>query len=75
MIETLRQNKQQLDELKRMEQELNRQIASQGNEKELNEILIKEKLEQIHKQNHTMKQVRLRKFSSNRFRSDLFFNV
>lgn len=60
LIDSLRVHKQHLDELKKLEEHLSRQIASSSNEKELNEILIKEKLEQIQKQNHQIKEVSYR---------------
>lgn len=57
MIESLRQLKDQMDELKKSDEFLQRQIAQNRNEKELNEILIKEKLEQIQKQAHQLREV------------------
>ena len=58
LIESLRQLKEQLDEMKKFEDFLHRQIAQNRNEKELNEILIKEKLEQIQKQTHQIRELK-----------------
>lgn len=57
LIDSLRSHKEQLDEYQRNKEQLTRLIARTGNEKELNEILIKEKVEQIQKNNHIIKQV------------------
>jgi hypothetical protein len=60
LIDTIRAYKQQVDEFKKFEEQINRQIAAGRNEKELNEILVKDKLEQIQKQNQLIQQARQR---------------
>lgn len=47
-----------MDEYQRTKEQLTRFIARTTNEKELNEILIKEKVEQIQKNNHLIKQLK-----------------
>lgn len=47
-----------MDEYQRNKEQLTRFIARTNNEKELNEILIKEKLEQIQKNNHLIRQLK-----------------
>jgi len=59
LIESLHNYKQDLDELKKTKENLTRLIATTSNDKELNEILIKEKVEQIQKQNNRIKEVNL----------------
>jgi len=56
LIDTLRSHKQELDEFQKLKDYLSRLIATTNNEKELNEILIKEKVEQILKQNNQIKE-------------------
>jgi hypothetical protein len=57
LIESLHNYKQDLDELQKIKEHLTRLIATSSNDKELNEILIKEKVEQILKQNNIIKEV------------------
>jgi hypothetical protein len=57
LIESLHIYKQNLDELQKTKEHLTRLIATSSNDKELNEILIKEKVEQILKQNNIIKEV------------------
>ncbi|CAF2187098.1 unnamed protein product [Rotaria magnacalcarata] len=58
LIESLRTRKQEMDELQRLKEQLLRLIANTSNDKELNEILIKEKLEQVHKQNNVIRELK-----------------
>ncbi len=57
LIDSLRIYKQDLDELQKTKEHLTRLIATTSNDKEMNEILIKEKVEQIQKQNNIIKEV------------------
>jgi len=59
LIESLHNYKQDLDELQKIKEHLTRLIATSSNDKELNEILIKEKVEQILKQNNIIKEVKI----------------
>ncbi len=63
LIESLRNYKEGLDELQKSKEHLTRFIATTNNDKELNEILIKEKVEQIQKQNNIIREVKLPKNS------------
>ncbi len=57
LIDSLQIYKQDLDELQKIKEHLTRLIATTSNDKEMNEILIKEKVEQIQKQNNIIKEV------------------
>lgn len=59
LIDSLRIHKEELDELQKSKEQLTRFIARTSNEKELNEILIKEKVDQIQKNNHLIREVRI----------------
>ncbi|CAF3663922.1 unnamed protein product [Rotaria sp. Silwood1] len=58
LIDTLRMYKQELDEYQKAKEQLSRLIATTSNDKELNEILIKEKIEQVQKQNNLIKELK-----------------
>ncbi|CAF1638943.1 unnamed protein product, partial [Didymodactylos carnosus] len=57
LTESVRIFKTELDELQKMKEILLRQNANMNSEKELNELLVKEKVEQSQKQNKSIKEV------------------
>ena len=56
--DALRVHQQQMNELKKVDEQLARYLINGSNDKELNERLIQEKLEQIEKQTHSIDEVR-----------------
>ena len=58
LMESLRVYKERLDEFQKTKDQLTKFIARTDNDKELNEILIKEKVDQIQKQNNTIREVK-----------------
>lgn len=64
LIEAIRVYKQEFDQLQKTKDQLSKLISRASGDKELNEILIKEKVEQIQRQNNTIKEVRPGLYSS-----------
>ncbi|CAF1658728.1 unnamed protein product, partial [Didymodactylos carnosus] len=58
LTESVRIFKTELDELQKMKEILLRQNANMNSEKELNELLVKEKVEQSQKQNKSIKELK-----------------
>jgi len=61
LIESIRIYKQEFDVLQKTKEQLTKLISNASGNKELNEILIKEKIEQVQKQNNTIKEVNIKK--------------
>lgn len=58
LIDSLRIHKHELDELQKSKEQFSKLIATTSNDKELHEVLIKEKLEQVQKQHNSIREVR-----------------
>ncbi|CAF4416293.1 unnamed protein product, partial [Adineta steineri] len=56
LIDSIRKHKHEFDILQKEKDQLKKLISSTSGDKELNDILIKEKVEQIQKQNNTIKE-------------------
>ncbi|CAF0810318.1 unnamed protein product [Adineta steineri] len=58
LIDSIRKHKHEFDILQKEKDQLKKLISSTSGDKELNDILIKEKVEQIQKQNNTIKELK-----------------
>ena len=57
LTESLRIYKRELDNLEKGKEQLNKQVTSIMSDKEMNDLLVKDKIEQAQKQNQTIKEV------------------
>jgi len=58
LTESLRIYKRELDNLQKIKEQLTKQATTIMSDKEMNDVLIKEKIEQVQKQNKSIKEVK-----------------
>ncbi len=61
LTESLRIYKRELDNLQKTKEQLTKQATTIMSDKEMNDVLIKEKIEQVQKQNKSIKEVKTKK--------------
>ena len=73
LTESLRIYKRELDNLEKGKEQLNKQVTAIMSDKEMNDLLVKEKIEQVQKQNQTIKEVKVHlERQTKKLRSALF---
>jgi hypothetical protein len=63
LVKSLEIYKQELDDLQQLKEQLSKQAMIITDDKEINDLLIKEKVEQVQKQNKLIKEVRKKRIN------------